>query len=334
MLSGEELTLPFAELRALIQTYSPQSTIERHGERILTSSLSPRDQIEKVTRRAAFARFGGVLLSESDNFLSLADAIDIDLSESEEKFAVDSLTMNMEECGDLGEKIKSKTRGKVSLESPDLLFQVEKTRDGFMLGLSRGYKTFDWKTRRPRARRFFLPSAIYPKLSRVLVNLSRIKEEEIFLEPFCGTGSLLIEASLMGLRTVGIDLTRWIARGAKLNMQYFSLDFESIVRADSSFANLPLREVDGVATDVPYGRASSTKGKTTEEIMNGFLFSISQGLHSNSSRKKICVVMHPSKVDIGQIIEKQGNSFQLQEQHLLYVHRNLTRAISVLRKEN
>ncbi|MDH2901973.1 MAG: THUMP domain-containing protein [archaeon] len=332
VLSGEELTLPFGEIRSLILTYLKDSKIQKQNERIVTSSLSDLDSISKVTQRAAYCRFGGALISKSKNILSLADQVDKDLVQENRTFAVDSISLTMAECGELGAKIKSKTDARVSLENPDYVFQVEAIPEGLVLGLSsQGYKKFHWRTRRPRARRFFLPSAIYPKLARALVNLSRVKEGESFADPFCGTGSLLIESSLMGMRSIGIEITRWISRGAALNLKHFTLPYESIIRADSS-NSLPLREIDGIATDVPYGRASSTKGKKTEKIMEEFLSSASSCMRSSSSRKKYLVIMHPSTVDIKEMIRNQGNSFQLQEQHLLYVHRNLTRAISILER--
>jgi tRNA G10 N-methylase Trm11 len=127
----------------------------------------------------------------------------------------------------------------------------------------------------------------------------------------------------MGMKTIGFDLTRWIAKGARLNLDGLSLDFESIIRADSTFAHFPLRRVDAVATDVPYGRASSTKGKDTSQIIREFTTAAAGELNSD----KYCVLMHPSHVDLD-----CGSSFEVSEQHLLYVHRNLTRAISVLRR--
>ncbi|MCL4540656.1 MAG: hypothetical protein M1378_13845, partial [Bacteroidetes bacterium] len=228
-----------------------------------------------------------------------------------------------------GALIKKKTDAKVSLDVPDLVFQLEKIESRFVLGLSdHGYKKFSWRERRPRARKFFLPSAIYPKLARFLVNLSRVKEGEYFLDPFCGTGSLLIESSVMGIKTLGIDLTRWIARGALLNLKGFSLDFESIIRADSTGRILPVRSVDAIATDVPYGRASSTKGKETAQIIEEFTRTAAEVLLTHGSRQKYCVIMHPSHVELAY----DRKSFELCEQHMLYVHRNLTRAISVLRR--
>ena len=203
------------------------------------------------------------------------------------------------------------------------MFQLEKIDDGrIVLGFTKkGFKKFRWRERRPRARKFFLPSVIYPKLARLLVNLSRVKEGEFFLDPFCGTGSLLIESSLMGMKTLGIDLTRWIARGAAMNLKGLSLDYESILRADST-RDLPFDRVDAIATDIPYGRASSTKGKDTFQIAKEFVDAA--GL---LYAEKYCVLMHPSHVELD-----LGKNFELAERHFLYVHRSLTRAISVLRR--
>jgi tRNA (guanine10-N2)-dimethyltransferase len=336
VLSGEDLTLPFGEIRALILTYQREAEIERLGKRIVTCSLLNEESLHRITERAAYCRFGGKLISctEGNGISALTDDLDRALIPEGRTFAVDSVTLQKDQCGELGASIKSKTYAKVSLENPDYVFQVELVPQGFVLGLSdRGIKKFEWRSRRPRARKFFLPSAIYPKLSRALVNLSRVKEGEIFADPFCGTGSLLIESSLMGIRTIGIDIKKWIARGALFNLNGFSLSHESIIRADSS-SSLPLSEIDGISTDVPYGRASSTKRMKTEKIIENFLGAASDCMKSSNLRKKFLVVMHPSTVNIKEILanQKSGNSFQLQEEHLIYVHRNLTRAISVLEK--
>jgi tRNA (guanine10-N2)-dimethyltransferase len=329
VLSGEELTLPFAEIRALVDTYSKDATIEQVGKRIAISSLSDKAIVEKITERAAYCRFGGLIVSQSDTMLSLALEINSNLKDPEKTFAIDSFTLSKEKCGELGAAIKSRTNQRVSLEDPDILYQLESLETGFILGVTtQGYKKQSWRSRRPRARRFFLPSAIYPKLARVLVNLSRVREGQIFLDPFCGTGSLLIESAVMGIDSIGIDLTKWISRGAILNLKGFSLDYLGVIRADSTH-QLPLMKIGGVATDIPYGRASSTKGKTAETILHEFVDVLDESLFSSSKRPLYCVIMHPSLVKL----KFQGNSFQLQEEHLLYVHRNLTRAISVLRKD-
>ena len=293
--------------------------MQKLSPRVLASPLADEKLIDRINQRAAYCRFGGFLLGKSNSLLGLAEFAEV----VDKTFAVDSCSLHMDQCGELGAAIKSKSGAKVSLKHPDLLFQVEKIDSGFALGVSgEGYKEFSWRERRPRARGFFLPSAIYPKLARLLVNLSHVKEGEVFVDPFCGTASLLIESSLMGMESVGIDLTRWIARGALINMRKYAYGFPGVIRADST-RPLPLVRIDGAATDVPYGRAASTRGKSTAEILEEFTESISEVLRPS----RYCVIMHPSNIPL-----EISNSFQLEEEHLLYVHRNLTRAISVLRR--
>ncbi len=323
VLSGEEHTLPSAEVFAVVGTYSAE-TCEKLSRRVVYSKLKDPTTIWKITERAAYTRFGGELVSISSSPESLVDRMD-EAVLKDKSFAVRSESVDKQTCGEIGAKIKERSHAKVSLDKPDCVFQAEKLDDGrFVLGVSTyGVKEFSWRERRPRARRFFLPSAIYPKLARLLVNLARVKEGDYFVDPFCGTGSLLIESSVMGIKTLGIDVKRWIARGAWLNLEAFSLEFDSIMRADSTFRNLPFSRVDGIATDVPYGRASSTTRKTTGQIIKEFLAGASGVLNSN----KYLVLMHPSHVDLD-----YTSSFELTEEHLLYVHRNLTRAISVLKR--
>lgn len=328
VLSGEELSLPYAEIQALVETYSEVSRCEMLARRIIRSDLEDQELISRITSRAAYCRFGGSILSSGENLSDLARDLDKSTIEEGKTFAVSSETFDKPTCGDLGGLIKEKTHARVSLEDPDCVFQVEKAGDLMVLGISKdGYKRFSWRERRPRARRFFLPSAIYPKLARFLVNLSRVREGEYFLDPFCGTGSLLIESSIMGMKTIGMDLSRWIPKGARLNMQGFSLDFESIVRSDSTYKNLPFTSIDAIATDVPYGRASSTKGKDTTTIIREFTSAAGDALKSRHKKSKYCVLMHPSHIEFD-----YDKVFELREEHLLYVHRNLTRAISVLRR--
>jgi tRNA (guanine10-N2)-dimethyltransferase len=345
VLSGENSSLPLGEIAALIETYSKNSTCIAVQKRVIVSDVSDEWAVNRIAERSAFCRFGGLLIGLGSSLEELfpypakEEKEDFKLSflserKEERSFAVRTETLSRESCARMGSIIKEKTGWRVSLEGPEYVFQVENGGENFILGLSRsGEKKFSWKERRPRARRFFLPSAIYPKLSRALVNLSRAREGDVFLDPFCGSGSLLIESQLMNIDSLGIDLIRWIARGALLNTKKYHNDHSlGILRGDSTRAFLPLRKVDAVATDVPYGRASSTRGKTTERIIKEFLESLTNVMPSPSRedlRQKYCVIMHPSNAELASV---ENEPFRLVERHLIYVHRNLTRAISVFKR--
>jgi tRNA (guanine10-N2)-dimethyltransferase len=330
VLSGEDLSLPFGELRALVETYSAGEACSLISPRVAVSSLGEESKIQRISERSSYCRFGGSLIASGSSFETLVGKLpEFAFGErSTATFAIRSETLSRERCGDLGALTKARTKLKVSLDRPDLVFQVEKVKGGYFLGLSRtGAKQFSWKERRPRARSFFLPSAIYPKLARALVNMSRVREGERFLDPFCGTGSLLIESCLMGIPSYGFEIKRWVARGASLNMKKYGSAEHGILRCDST-GPLPVSRIDGVATDVPYGRASSTKGKETKSIIREFLQSLADSVPSRKKdgRRKYCVIMYPSMTEL----VCDPNSFRLEETHYIYVHRNLTRAISVL----
>ncbi len=178
-----------------------------------------------------------------------------------------------------------------------------------------------WSHRRPRSRPFFHPSAIFPKLSRALVNLSRCKESESFLDPFAGTGSLAIEASIVGARVLAFDLSEKMTRGSLANMKHFGQDWLGVMRVDPAIS--PVTHVDAIATDIPYGRASSTRGRDTRKIIDLALTSLSEALEKGS----IIVLMHPQTVGV-----ESTSELEVEEEHNLHVHKRLTRTITVLRK--
>ncbi len=78
--------------------------------------------------------------------------------------------------------------------------------------------------RRPRARAFFHPSALFPKLARLMVNLSAVPAGgETFLDPFSGTCSTVIEACLVGAYCFGLDVDKKMVFGGRRNLRGFGL---------------------------------------------------------------------------------------------------------------
>ena len=50
------------------------------------------------------------------------------------------------------------------------------------------------------------PARFIPQLPRQLINLLRPLKSGIIFDPFCGSGTSLVEAQALGFRSVGIDL--------------------------------------------------------------------------------------------------------------------------------
>ena len=89
-----------------------------------------------------------------------------------------------------------------------------------------------------------------PKLCRTLLTLAGAKPGDTILDPFCGSGTLLMEAAILGMKCIGIDIDGDAVQGARLNLRWLSsdlgekLDFK-IMKGDARRA----AEVVGKAVD-------------------------------------------------------------------------------------
>ena len=323
MLSRESTGIPEGEARSLVRDIDPEAkfVVPEDGLLVAETTADPG----AIEARVAFSRRVGLMLPDG-------------VLDSEQLSSLRSGTYRVRVYGegDGGEgeeaiisSIAEKVEGRVSLKDPDREVSAYVGLGGgktyFAITTPRSMRQ-GWVTRRPRSRAFFHPSAIFPKLSRALVNFSGAQPGETFLDPFCGTGSLLIEASIVGAEPVGVDLARKMVRGARRNSIKYGQPWLGIVRADAR--RLPIRQVEAVATDIPYGRASSAGGLASGDILRWLV----EGAPKILPPGRKLVVMHPKSLEVGPIVEEVGG-LRVEQEHEIYIHRTLTRAITVLRRE-
>lgn len=173
--------------------------------------------------------------------------------------------------------------------------------------------------RRPDYRPFLVPSAIKPKFARALVNLSGVRSS--ILDPMCGTGSVLIEAGLMGIFPVGVEFFSKIAHGCMRNLRFYSIKGEVLV---GDARRLPFKDesFDGIVTDYPYLRSTKSAGRLEE-------------LYEESAReiwrvlRRGCYAVIVTNIDAGKYFESFTIELSLQQR----VHGSLTRKIYLLRRE-
>lgn len=335
ILSGEHPTLPLAEIRAILQAYKVDFKINKISYKLVELKAEP-NLLHSVSSRGAFIDETAIKILESqptlsdmehaldstslDSHLAAGDTFSVRVS----RFGGVSKTLqraNLERY--VGGVLAKLTGAKVDLVNPQKLFRGFLTGDSFHLGLSRYQRPLgNIAARRPRKRAVFHPSTMMPKLARCLVNLSGVVEESVFLDPFCGVGGLLVEASMLGCRVVGLDALKRMLRGSRKNLIHFNLKSSGFIRADAR--KLPLKSVDAIATDPPYGTGASTLKSTTRKILQEFLPQARTVLSSGQRT----VIASPKGT--GTIEIAQASSFKLIDQHEVYVHRRLTREILVL----
>jgi len=350
LLSGENESMPAAEVKAILEAegYSYANVSEFDQILRLETEVS---SVQSVEVRSAYTRFSALELFVSDathcDIAKAAAKTDFKaVLKPGETFVVrvnrirnyaDQALNTMELEGKLGKLILNSTEGtKVSLKNPDKTFIGIITDEKLILGLKLTditSKTFS--ERRPRKKPFFHPSAMPSKMARCMVNLAHGKAESLVLDPFCGTGTSLIEASYIGCRAVGVDAQKRMILGTRKNLHFFNISAEGLVLADSR--KPPFFNVDCVITDPPYGRSSSTLKSTTEQLVKDVFAS---SLELLGTGQRICIALPIQVNGLGKISRMaddlaeyiNGLGYKTIESHMVYIHSSLTREIMVYEK--
>jgi tRNA (guanine10-N2)-dimethyltransferase len=339
LLSGENLTLPVSEAKAILEAENFAYTITEHMDQVLRLEAA-LESVKVIPVRSAYTRLCAEELFVSnatyEDIAKTAATVDFtSVLKPGESFVVrinriknyadqNINTMNLEIK--LGRQILQQTpHAKVNLKHPDKTLIGIITDEKLIFGLKLteiSSKTFS--ERRPRKKPFFHPSAMPSKLARCMVNLAHAKTEGTLLDPFCGTGSTLIEATFIGCHAIGVDAAKRMVLGCRKNLRFFSITAEGLVLADAR--KLPFYKVDCMVTDPPYGRSASTLKSTTKELVHDVLESAYKLLLDGH---RICIAS-PKTLNIKAI--GIGIGFKHVESHFAYVHSTLTREVAVFEK--
>ena len=338
LLSGENETLPAAELKAILEAEGYAYSITEKLDQLVRLEADSRS-IQAVHHRSAYTMASALELftcQAQDNAINqAADATDFKnvINEGEsfavrikrvKEYSAKSDTMNLERK--LGKHIlQNTTATKVNLKKPDKTFFGVLTSNSLVFGIKLTEITpKTYSERRPRKKPFFHPSAMPSKLARCMVNLARAKAGEMVLDPFCGTGSVMVEAAFVGCRVLGFDVQRRMTDGTRKNLKHFGIEPEGLVIADSR--KLPLTRIDHLVTDPPYGKSATTMKSTTKQLVKGVLSSARILLREG---QLICIAS-PKTLNIASLGVELG--YRHMESHFAYVHSTLTREIAVFKK--
>ncbi|MBN1455066.1 MAG: methyltransferase domain-containing protein [Methanomicrobia archaeon] len=349
--SGEHETLPRAELLASLDALHIRYTIKSITGRIfvIDAHVAPESvKLLELVRRLGMTHQVYELLGrcglQDRELLSLVESADLEAVMGVGRtFAVCVHFMEQNRLYPdrqallraVGECIARKGYT-VDLKRPDktfvLLFTAE---DCFFCARVCRIDKRQFGDKRPHARPFFLPGVIMPKVARAIVNLSGIRAAECLLDPFCGTGGIVLEGAMVGAWIVGADIQRKMVYGAQRNMAFFSVPCELVM---SDARRLPLRSesVDAVVTDLPYGRASVVAGSgipNDKEARAEYLARLYEAamveIHRvlKPGKRAVVVSNSPSLPAL-----TRGMGFLLRDEHSYRVHKSLTRYITVLEK--
>jgi len=330
--SGEHDTLPGAEVCAVLESEKVEYQMLDSFEQVLVVSVEDSLDLGLVGQRLGMTHticeFLGSCENRAEDILNLGKTI----STAKESFAVrikrikkygtDLSTLSLER--EMGSAIWKNSKANVNLETPgETILGI--VSEKFAIG--RVLKEVDrsqYEERRPHKRPYFHPGAMLPRISRTLVNLTRVRPGERFLDPFCGTGGFLIEAGLIGAEVHGFDIDAEAVHGCRENLKHYGIDCRVEVH---DAMKLEYEDYfDAVATDPPYGISASTKGLGLEDLYARALKSIYAVLKEG---KYACIVS-PKEVPVEELSKDAG--FKVIDVHFERIHKSLTRKISVLKK--
>jgi tRNA (guanine10-N2)-dimethyltransferase len=336
-LSGEHDTLPKAEVLACLNALSIvyEAKMFLNGILVIDAQLTP-ETLAVLSNRLGMThriyKVEGMSKPEEDKILAMVKNADIYNSiEKGSTFAVrvPKKSPYLEKKA-LIEQVGAHIKGRgynVNLSNPSntfVLLLTEQTSFFCLLLHSTDKKRYE--ARKPQFRPFFSPGVILPKVARALVNLSGIKENELFLDPFCGTGGLLIEAGMIGARVVGIDVQEQMVRGTKENLRFYGLPGDLII-GDASTIALKDNSIDAIATDMPYGRSSLIAHSGLAPSLERLSLDALDEIHRLLKPGGKAVIVSKSPYS-----RSRKHNFRVLGEHTSRVHKSLSRYITVLKK--
>ncbi|WP_048189810.1 TIGR01177 family methyltransferase [Methanobacterium sp. SMA-27] len=337
ILSQEHQTLPKAEIEAVLNAESIPFSFENQYEGVLILNVPDEysKSLKTFGKRLSYTHEVCKLLIETDKVhlnseiqtypwkdIIIKDfAVRVKRMDKDDKF--DTTDVEWEIGGLINNSIE---RAKVNLKDPSSFLRLIFI-NGKIFVTERLFKIEKkhFHNLKPHKRPFFYPGSMSPKLARCMVNLTGVKKGDLVLDPFCGTGGILLEAGIMGAEVIGVDIDKKMVNGTIKNLNYCGIKDYNVFQGDARKISLP-NKVNAIATDPPYGISASTGGEESQNLYAEALVTMEEILIDTG---KLCMAT-PHYMDIEELI--QGTNFEIIEQHHIRMHKSLTRVISILKK--
>lgn len=328
--SKEHSALSLAELLACLDIEAAPYTVLDENEDVLVIEMKSNDRITRtLAERLAFTFvIDELLFSCPAAFPDLLEQAALHPLPQDGTIAIrcknrgsslDSAKV-IDRLGDVYTKQRT-----VNLVHPDVELRAVITADTAYVGVKKAeINTSHFQQRRGHLRPFLSPVTMHPKIARALVNLASLKKNDVVLDPFCGTGGILIEAGLMGIRVIGSDVEKKMIEGCRNNLEFYHLNDYELFCADIGEIMKHVTSVDAVVTDFPYAKATTTKGEKPSQLYDRGFDVISRLLKKH--RRAVVGLSSEETGSLGERYLTRLNVFPIR------AHRSLTRYFVVYEK--
>jgi len=329
-LSKEHISLPKAEIIARLEAENiSYKIIELNEDTLIIETNTDKIRIESLANRLSYTYNISEFLFSCKPTIKQIKKIANKYSIIKKgtiaiKYKNRSKSVNSQKIVKTLADIYTKKRN-VILNNPDIEVRALITDNLIYLGIKVAQiNRSQYEQRKVQNRPFFSPISLHPKLARAIVNLSSIKRGGKLLDPFCGTGGILIEAGLIGAKIIGCDIEEKMIVGCKKNLEYYKIKNYQLFQTDIGNIRSYIKKVDAVVTDLPYGRSTTTKGEKMETLYDRTFFSLSKIL--NKKKRAVIGLSDKNFLKIGE------KYLSLIETHEIRAHGSLTRYFGIYKK--
>ena len=158
-------------------------------------------------------------------------------------------------------------------------FIIEKNGAKYNLAKTIAVQDVDEYSRRDFGRpgRDDLSGMLPPKLALMMINLSQAKKDEVLLDPFCGSGTILSEALLLGYKNlIGSDISAKAIADTQKNIDWI---LSPVTREGSPIHHSPL---PSLLTDEVRGRQEGVATHQNIKLLNADVNNLSTQLGPNN----------------------------------------------------
>lgn len=310
-LSKEHPDLPRAEVEHVLTAEGIDHTVEDHRDSLL---FVDADDLTGLDRLAMTFEVAELLYDcAPDSYQKLATRnppISTDNRFAVRKQQIDDTAAPAELEQNIGRIIDKESSGHVDLDNPEDVFRVYLYDDtAYTTKIVHDVDRSQYEARQNQYRPFSSPVSMHPRLARALVNLSEVPRDGTVLDPFCGTGGILLEAGLIGCDIIGADIQQEMVNGTRKNLASFDLDAELHQCAFEDIEDsVDIDSVDVIVSDLPYGKASKVEGDPTEQFIE----------------------QAPTLADRVVFMTDRDQVKDLEPAYEVFVHRSLSRYIYIL----
>lgn len=200
----------------------------------------------------------------------------------------------------------------VDLKNPNTVIEI--LNEKYVCRLIKSIPT-SWRMRRPHLKPEMSPTSLNPRVAICMINMASIPSG-VLCDPFCGTGGIMVEAGLLGHKTIGFDIDEVTLRKARINLEHYGIKDYELVK-DDALNNK--KEFDFVVSDLPYGKntkISSSLDKLYKEFFETYY--------------DLCNTM---VIGLPDFIQPDLGKWKIEKEFTLYLHKNLSKKILILKTQ-